>query len=57
LKYRGDIDAWTRLSKNREAQIITDSDWQLFDDFIQGIYLVESGKASNGFEEKFKKRK
>lgn len=52
LKYRGDIDAWARLAKNREAQIMKDSDWQLIDDFVQAIQLVESGKASNGFEEK-----
>ncbi len=55
LKYRGDIDAWARLAKNREAKIMTDSDWQLIDDFIQITQLVESGKASNGFEEKLKR--
>jgi hypothetical protein len=56
LKYRGDLDAWARLSKKREAQIMTDSDWKLIDDCIQGIYLVKSGKASTDFEVKHKRK-
>ena len=55
-KYRGDIDAYARLAKNEEAQFMTDSDWGLIDEIIQAIQLVNSGRSSNNFEEKLKRK-
>ena len=42
--YAGDLDGWTRHATDRSA--ITAADWQLIDELLLGLALVQRGAAS-----------
>ena len=48
-KFGGDIDGFARGLKSEQASI-TDQDWRLIDELLQGLLIVQSGLASADFE-------
>lgn len=53
--YNGDIDGWARREGCISNAGLTDSDWYLIDELIQGIILVLVG-ASKKFAESLESR-
>lgn len=53
--YNGDIDGWARREGRTPNAGMTDSDWYLIDELIQGIILVSAG-ASKEFAESLERR-
>ena len=48
-KYNGDIDGWTRTSRNNEREIIKASDWYLIETLIQDLKLIKQALASSAY--------
>ena len=55
-RYKGDIDMWARIGKQKEQQVMTDDDWFFIDGFLQAIKLVNSGLASKEYAEELERR-
>lgn len=53
--YNGDIDGWARREGHMSNAGLTDSDWYLIDELIQGMVLVSAG-ASKEFAESLERR-
>ena len=47
--FDGDIEEWARISRGRDASGITDDDWSLIEELLQGLSLINSGQASPDF--------
>lgn len=48
-KYNGDIDQFARTGSKSEHDIISDSEWSLIENFLQGIELINKGVASEEY--------
>lgn len=48
-RFNGDIGGWARIGAKEEKSIMNDNDWFLIEGFIQDIYLVKKGLASDTF--------
>ena len=50
-RYNGDIDDWARQGSRKEHASISDQEWYLIDELIQGLHLIKNGLASSVFLE------
>jgi len=55
-KFAGDIDGFARGSKPSEREFMTDQDWRLIGELLQGLAIVQSGLASGDFEARVRTR-
>jgi len=52
-KFGGDIDGFSR---SKLSESITDQDWHLIGELLQGLSIVQSGLASADFESRVRAR-
>lgn len=52
IKYRGDIDGWSRNNSKKELSIIKDDDWYLMNSLIQDIKLLNKKLTSQEYSDK-----
>jgi len=48
-KYGGDIDDFARTGQEIEKQNFSSNDWELIDNFVQSLTLINNGLTSDGF--------
>lgn len=56
IRYRGDVDMWTRIGSSKERSVMNTNDWYMIDDLIQDLGLVKKQVASNEFVIALRKR-
>lgn len=49
-KYSGDIEGWDRFGKREDKKKLTYEEWELIDELIHGLELIDKGLASDGFK-------
>ena len=49
-KYSGNIESWDRFGKKKDKGFLEYEEWELIDELIQNIELVEKGLASESFK-------
>lgn len=47
--YKGDIDAWGRVSKKNERELMTDADWYQIQGLVQDLVIISRGLASESY--------
>lgn len=55
-KFNGDIDGFSRGSRPSEQDSITDHEWNLIEELLQSLTIVQSGSASAEFEAQVRAR-
>ena len=48
-KYSGDIEGWDRFGKRDDKKKLTYEEWELIDELIQGLELIDKDLASDDF--------
>lgn len=49
-KYSGNIEGWDRFGKKKDKSFLEYEEWELIDELIQNLELVEKGLASDSFK-------
>lgn len=49
IAYKGDIDAWGRVNKKNERELMTDSDWYQLKGLVQDLVIISRGLASESY--------
>ena len=49
-KYSGNIEGWDRCGKKKDKSFLEYEEWELIDELIQNLELVEKGLASDSFK-------
>ncbi len=49
-KYSGNIESWDRFGKKVDKNFLKYKEWELIDELIQNIKLIEKGFASESFK-------
>ena len=48
-KFNGDIDDWARMGTADDKLTVSDKDWFMIDNFLQGFTWIKTGLASESF--------
>jgi len=49
-KCSGNIESWDRFGKKKDKSFLEYEEWELIDELIQNLELVEKGLASDSFK-------
>ncbi len=49
-KYSGNIEGWDRFGKKKDKSFLEYEEWELIDELIQNLELVEKGLVSDSFK-------
>ena len=49
-KYSGNIESWDRFGKKKDKGFLEYEEWELIDELVQNIELVEKGLVSENFK-------
>ena len=49
-KYSGNIEGWDRFGKKKDKSFLEYEEWELIDELIQNLELVEKGLAADSFK-------
>ncbi len=49
-KFGGDYDGFARASRSGQLGSMSNQDWQLIDELLRCLWMVQSGLASDAFE-------
>ncbi len=49
-KYSGNMESWDRFGKKKDKRIMPYKEWEMIDELIQNLELVEKGLASVDFK-------
>jgi len=55
-RFNGDADEFSRWATPGERNLITDQEWNLIDELVQNVSIIQAGLASSGFEAKVRER-
>ena len=50
-QFGGDIDAWSRTSRDSASTEMMDEDWYLIDELLSALFAVRTGVASRSFSQ------
>ena len=48
-KYSGNIESWDRFGKKKDKDFLEYEEWELIDELIQNLEMVEKGFVSESF--------
>ena len=48
-KYSGNIESWDRFGNKKDKKFLEYEEWELIDELIQNLELLEKGLASDSF--------
>jgi hypothetical protein len=54
--FDGDIDGWSRTCRGGQSTGMTDADWYLIDELLQGLATVSTGAASPSYAQQVEQR-
>lgn len=49
-KYSGNIESWDRFGKDRDRSFLKYEEWELIDELIQNLELIENRLVSDSFK-------
>lgn len=49
-KYSGNIESWDRFGKVKDKQIMEYEEWELIDELLQKLEMIEKGLVSENFK-------
>lgn len=55
-QFDGDIDGWARSARDESAAAMSDVDWYLIDELLQGLAAVKAGVATASYAEQVEQR-
>ncbi len=49
-KYSGNIENWDRFGKKKDRLLLEYEEWELIDELLSGLELIEKGLVSEGYQ-------